>query len=111
MLWVIAILVAAILVTLLGAWRIISLTLATIISLILWLLLAGAASHAFGNWALWTVLALPLVAIFGAGLYLTAKGEIDIWGSPVQKPPDRIDPGVEDFVKRHSWRDRGNNND
>lgn len=106
MLWVIAILVAAILVTLLGAWRVISGILATIISVILWLLLAGAASHAFGSWALWTVLALPLVAIFGVGLYLTAKGEIDLWGNPVQKPPDRIDPGVEDFVKRHSWRDK-----
>ena len=107
MLWVIALLVATILITLLGVWGVIPGILAGIVGFVLWLLLAGAAGYAFGGWGVWTVLALPFVAMVGASMYLMAKGEIDVWGNPTSPPPnDRIKLGVEAAVKRHSWRDK-----
>lgn len=72
MLWIIAILLAAILITLLGAWGIVPRVLAGIVGVVLWLFLAGAAGHAFGDAGVWIVLALPFVA--AAALWLMVTG-------------------------------------
>ena len=101
MLWVIAILLAAILVTLLGAWRVIPSIIAVIIGIVLWLFLAGAAGHAFGGWALGIVLALPFVLAIGFGIYEAAQGNVDMWGNPIDKPV-----GTKDASRQKTERNR-----
>ncbi len=82
MLVIIVILIAAILVTLLGAWNAIPGILASIIGFILWMLLAGTAGAVLGDWGFGIVLALPFILIFGFGIAETARGNLDMWGNP-----------------------------
>ena len=85
-LWVIAILLAAILVTLLGAWRVIPRIIAVVVGIVLWLFLAAAAGHAFGGWGLGIVLGLPFVLAIGFGISEAAQGNVDMWGNSTDKP-------------------------
>ena len=82
MLLLIAILLAAILITLLGAWGYVPRTLAVIVGIVLWVFLAGVTGAAFGEWGVWMVLALPFVMAAGFGIVEFARGNIDMWGNP-----------------------------
>ena len=77
MLLLIAILLAAILITLLGAWGYVPRTLAVIVGIVLWVFLAGVTGAAFGEWGVWMVLALPFVMAAGFGIVEFARGNID----------------------------------
>lgn len=101
MLWVIALLVAAILITLLGAWRVIPGILAVIVGLVLWIALAVVAGTAFGNSALWLVLGLPFIVLFVFGMHQVASGKTDLWGKPIDKPIDH------NFLGRHDDKNQG----
>ena len=93
MLWIIAVLVAAILVTLLGAWRVIPGILAGIVGLVLWLFLAGLAGHHLGNAAFWIVLALPVAAI--AVIWLVEEARNRPEKSAPLKPTPKHQPDWE----------------
>lgn len=82
MLWIIAILVAAILVTLLGAWHVVPGIFVGIVGFVLWIFLASMAGQVFGGWGFWIVFTLPLVLVFGYGIVETLRGNIDMWGNP-----------------------------
>lgn len=112
MLWVIAILLAAILVTLLGAWHFLPPVLAIIVGVILWLALAGTAGYAFGGWGVWSVIAAPFVAVFGYGIVETCRGNVDLWGNQTEesnektRERERIDKITKYIASRPDWRDR-----
>lgn len=101
MLWLIAALLAAILITLLGAWGVVSRTLAVLIGLVLWILVAGLAGHHLGTPALWVVVGLPFAVIFIGGMALWALGYVDFWGNPTdpasRKPPEKPPPHDPDW--------------
>ena len=93
MLWVIAVLVAAILVTLLGAWRVIPGILAGIVGFVLWIFLAGLAGHHLGNAAFWIVLALPFAAV--AVIWMVDEARNRPEKSAPLKPPPKHEPDWE----------------
>lgn len=103
MLWLIAALLAAILITLLGAWGVVSRTFAIIVGLVLWLFFAGLAGHHLGTPALWIVVGLPFAVIFVGAMAAWALGYVDFWGNPTdpadqkprEKPKPRYDPDWE----------------
>ena len=92
-LWIIALLVAAILATLLGAWKIVPGILAEIVGVVLWLFLAGLAGHHFGDPDLWIVLALPFAAL--ADIWLVAATRDQPKESAELKPPPKHAPDWE----------------
>ena len=104
MLWIIALLLAAILVTLLGAWGAVSGILAIIVGGVLWLFVAGFAGHHLGIPALWIVIGLPFAAIFVGGMALWALGYVDFWGNPTdpasRKPPQKPPPHDPDWEQK-----------
>ena len=104
MLWLIAALVAAILVTLLGAWGVVSRTLAIIVGVALWILAAGFAGHHFGLPAFWIVLALPFAVLLVGGMAAWTLGYVDFWGNPIdpasRKPPKKRPPHDPDWERK-----------
>ena len=60
----VVLLLAAILITLLGAWRKVHAAIGIIIGLCLWGALAAVAEAHLGAWAMWGSLALPFVLLF-----------------------------------------------
>ncbi|MCY4547536.1 MAG: hypothetical protein OXC28_04135 [Defluviicoccus sp.] len=93
MLWIIALLVAAILVTLLGAWKIVPRVLAGIVSVVMWLFLAGFAGHHFGTAGIVLALALPFAALAVIWLVDAARNRPE--KSAPLKPPPKHDPDWE----------------
>ena len=89
MLWLIAVLVAAIVISLLGPWGAVSWTLAIVVGLALWLSLAGLAGHFFGEPGAGIVIGLPFAVLFVAGIAEWARGDVDSWGNPTD-PANRI---------------------
>lgn len=110
MLWVIALLLAAILVTLLGAWGSVPKVSTVIVGFIVWIFLAGLAGHHLGNPALWIVLGLPFAVIFVGGMAMWALGHVDIWGNPTdpasRKPPEKPPPHDPDWERKAEQRRR-----
>ena len=96
MLWFIAALLAAILITLLGVWGAVSRIVAVIVGVILWIFVAGLAGHHLGAPALWIVIGLPFVVLFVGGMALWALGYVDVWGNPTdpasRKSPEKPKP-------------------
>lgn len=73
MLWLIAALLAAILVAMLGALGIRPTVLAAIVGVALWIFLAALAAHHFGDTGVWVVLALPFAAAGVGSLVVVAR--------------------------------------
>lgn len=92
-LWIIVILLAAILVTLLGAWKAVPSIIAGVVSFAMWLFLVGIAWHVFGEAGLWSVLALPFMA--AAVLWLIATREDRSEKSAALKSPPKQVPDWE----------------
>lgn len=104
MLWLIAALLAAILITLLGAWGVVRGKFAVVVGVALWLLLAGLAGHHVGVPALWIVIVLPFAALFVVAMVLWARGDIDAWGNPTdpasRKRPKPMPPHDPDWERK-----------
>ena len=82
MFWVIALLLAAILITLLGVWKVVPRILTGIVAFILWVALAIVAADHVGKWAAWVVIGLPFGALFIFGMDQWSRSKIDMWGQP-----------------------------
>ena len=86
MLWIIAVLLAAILITLLGAWGSVRsaafTTLAAVGGFALWAIIAILANELLGPPGAVTVMALPAVALIVFGFVEVARGNMDWFGNP-----------------------------
>ena len=68
MIWVIVLLLAAILITLLGAWKVVPTILAWIVGIAVWIGLAAVAGSYAGTWAFGVVIGAPFAALFIFGM-------------------------------------------
>ena len=86
---IVILLLAAILITLLSAWHPVGIILGIILGIVAWVGIAALISEALGGGEGTTAviaLVLPGVTLLVGAIWLTARGDIDIWGNPRKHP-------------------------